>query len=52
MGRLGYQSDAQSELHISYNSLAEYTTTMRAGLSKSFPDTRILQLMKTVTISN
>ena len=37
MGRLGYQSDAQSELHISYNSLAEYTTTMRAGLSKSFP---------------
>ena len=37
MGRLGYQSDAQSELHISYNSLAEYTATMRAGLTTSFP---------------
>ncbi len=37
MGRLGYQSDAQSELHISYNSLAEYTATMQAGLTTSFP---------------
>ena len=38
MGRLGYQSDAQSELHISYNSLEEYTATMRAGLTTSYPD--------------
>ena len=36
MGRLGYQSDAQSELHVSYNSLAEYAATMRAGLTTSY----------------
>ena len=38
MGRLGYQSAAQSELHISYNSLEEYSTTMRAGLTTSYAD--------------
>ena len=38
MGRLGYQSDAQSELHISYNSLEEYAATMRSGLTTSYPD--------------
>lgn len=37
MGRLGYQSDAQSELHVSYNSLEEYAATMRAGLTTSYP---------------
>lgn len=37
MGGLGYQSDAQSSLHISYNSLAEYAATMFAALTESYP---------------
>jgi glutamate--cysteine ligase len=42
MGRLGYQSDAQSALDISYNSLADYSATLRIGLTESYPEyTRI-----------
>ena len=37
MGRLGYQSDAQSELHISYNSLDQYARTMRRALTRPYP---------------
>ena len=37
MGRLGYQSDAQSSLHISYNSLAEYAETMYGALTRPYP---------------
>ncbi|MXY55038.1 MAG: glutamate--cysteine ligase [Gammaproteobacteria bacterium] len=37
MGRLGYQSDAQSSVHISYNSLAEYAETMFAALTEPYP---------------
>ncbi len=37
MGRLGYQSDAQSSLHVSYNSLAEYAGSMRYALTNSYP---------------
>jgi len=37
MGRLGYQSDAQSELHVSYNSLHEYAATMREALTRPYP---------------
>jgi glutamate--cysteine ligase len=37
MGRLGYQSDAQSSLHISYNSLDEYADSMHAALTRSYP---------------
>ncbi len=37
MGRLGYQSDAQSALHISYNSLEEYAGTMQEALTRSYP---------------
>ena len=37
MGRLGYQSDAQSSLHISYNGLAQYAVTMRDALTKPYP---------------
>ena len=37
MGRLGYQSEAQSSLHISYNSLAQYAATMREAMTKSYP---------------
>jgi len=35
MGRLGYQSDAQSEMHVSYNSLDAYSKSMREGLTKT-----------------
>ena len=37
MGRLGYQSDAQSALHVSYNSLAEYAATMLEALRQPYP---------------
>jgi len=37
MGRLGYQSEAQSSLHISYNSLAQYAESMQEALTKPFP---------------
>ena len=37
MGRLGYQSDAQSGLHISYNGLESYAQTMHTALTQSYP---------------
>ena len=37
MGRLGYQSEAQSSLHISYNSLAQYAESMRDALTRPYP---------------
>ncbi len=37
MGRLGYQSDAQSSLHISYNSLAQYAESMHTALTQPYP---------------
>jgi len=40
MGRLGYQSDAQSTLHISYNSLAQYAETMQTALTQPYPPYR------------
>ncbi len=36
MGNLGYQSDAQSELHISYNCLEAYARSMHHALSTPF----------------
>jgi len=38
MGRLGYTSDAQTSLHVSYNTLEDYAKTIRKGLSTSYPD--------------
>ncbi len=38
MGPLGYQSSAQSELHISYNSLQDYTESMVAALTQNYPE--------------
>lgn len=38
MGRLGYQSEAQGALDVSYNSVADYSRSMRIGLTESFPD--------------
>lgn len=37
MGPLGYQSEAQSSLHISYNGLPEYAASMRAALTEPYP---------------
>lgn len=37
MGRLGYQSDAQRSLHVSYNSLDQYARSMQQALTQSYP---------------
>jgi len=37
MGRLGYTSDAQTSLHVSYNTLDDYAKTIRHGLSTTYP---------------
>lgn len=38
MGRLGYQSDAQANLHVSYNSLNAYADTIIDALTRPYPD--------------
>jgi glutamate--cysteine ligase len=37
MGRLGYQSDAQSSLAVSYNSLADYGASLYDALTTPYP---------------
>ena len=37
MGRLGYQSDAQSKLDVSYNSLASYGASLYEALTVPYP---------------
>ncbi len=37
MGRLGYQSDAQSSLAVSYNNLESYAASLQAALTKPYP---------------
>jgi glutamate--cysteine ligase len=37
MGRLGYQSDAQAALAVSYNSLADYAGSLEGALTRPFP---------------
>jgi glutamate--cysteine ligase len=37
MGRLGYQSDAQSSLTVSYNSLADYGASLTGALTTAYP---------------
>jgi len=37
MGRLGYQSDAQSSLAVSYNNLESYATSLQEALTKPYP---------------
>ena len=37
MGRLGYQSDAQATLAVSYNSLESYAASLDEALSKPYP---------------
>ena len=38
MGRLGYQSDAQSSLYVSFNSFAQYADALREALTRPYPD--------------
>ncbi|MET0517738.1 MAG: glutamate--cysteine ligase [Burkholderiaceae bacterium] len=37
MGRLGYQSDAQSSLAVSYNSLDSYAASLEGALTQPYP---------------
>jgi glutamate--cysteine ligase len=37
MGRLGYQSDAQSSLAVSYNSLESYAASLHEALTRPYP---------------
>jgi glutamate--cysteine ligase len=37
MGRLGYQSDAQAALNVSYNSLSGYAASLHGALTTPFP---------------
>jgi glutamate--cysteine ligase len=37
MGRLGYQSEAQASLSVSYNSLRDYTASLYEALTKPYP---------------
>jgi glutamate--cysteine ligase len=37
MGRLGYQSDAQASLAVSYNGLDGYTTSLQEALTRPYP---------------
>ena len=37
MGRLGYQSDAQSTLAVSYNSLESYAASLQDALTRPYP---------------
>ena len=38
MGRLGYQSDAQATLAVSYNSLDSYASSLHDALTRPWPD--------------
>jgi glutamate--cysteine ligase len=38
MGRLGYQSDAQSSLAVSYNSLESYGASLQQALTQPYPE--------------
>ncbi|MGH8800966.1 MAG: glutamate--cysteine ligase [Casimicrobiaceae bacterium] len=37
MGPLGYQSQAQASMHVSYNSLASYASSLLHGLTEQWP---------------
>jgi glutamate--cysteine ligase len=37
MGRLGYQSDAQADLNVSFNCLGDYAQTLHRALTETYP---------------
>ena len=45
MGRLGYQSDAQSALSVSYNSLESYGASLHEALTRPYPPYEALGIM-------
>jgi len=46
MGRLGYQSDAQASLAVSYNSLKSYTASLYDALTKPYPAYESIGILK------
>ena len=46
MGPLGYQSDVQSSLSVSYNSLSSYANSLERALSESYPPYSAIGLKK------
>jgi glutamate--cysteine ligase len=45
MGRLGYQSDAQASLAVSYNSLEGYAASIHQALTKPYPPYEAIGIM-------
>ena len=45
MGRLGYQSDAQSSLTVSYNSLESYAASLQDALTRPYPAYEAIGIM-------
>lgn len=45
MGRLGYQSDAQATLAVSYNSLESYGTSLQDALTRPYPPYEALGIL-------
>ena len=46
MGRLGYQSEAQASLAVSYNSLKSYTASLFDALTKPYPPYEKIGILK------
>src|SRR6185436_16497424 len=46
MGRLGYQSDAQASLAVSYNSLKSYTASLYDALTKPYAPYEKIGILK------
>jgi glutamate--cysteine ligase len=46
MGRLGYQSDAQSSLAVSYNSLESYGASLQKALTQPYPPYEAIGIRK------
>jgi glutamate--cysteine ligase len=46
MGRLGYQSEAQASLAVSYNSLKSYTASLFDALTKPYPTYEKIGILK------
>jgi len=42
MGRLGYQSEAQASLKVSYNDLASYAASLEQAMTKAYPAYEVL----------
>ena len=52
MGRLGYQSDAQSSLAVSYNGLESYAASLHDALTRPYPPYEAIGIAKATTIAS